>query len=232
MSVLFVSLDTFKEYLPVKPGVTGYDSLLLAVLHATGEQIETWCDRRFARKTDEVEYHNSRDCGFETYDLFGGSTTGTRDVVEEQILTLRRYPVDEQEPVRVWWDPARQFPDTAELPPEAFWIDAETGRLFVRWRTRGGRRFFKVRYTGGYAASGSPPTLEHSLPAAVKQAFIVQAIHNWTKTKAQNIGVLADRTDNRDPRIDAYTRYSVMGGLVPEAQHLLAPYRRMRVAVL
>lgn len=216
-----ISVQHLKQFLPVRDGNTNFDQKLLTLIESVSKQIEQACRRTFLKQEINELFH-SLNCGSNVYDFGGSSDTGITQRVTEQILLLKGINLDLAEDFILRYDTYRVFDtDTVLAQGSDFFIDEENCRVIVSYPTRACRMSFKATYTAGYEEDADEGGLI-GLPEDIRMACVLQCIYVWNKTIPENTSV----ANERDGSIRG-TYFTIKGGLLPDAQALLAPYRRM-----
>lgn len=224
-TVSLASLVETRSLLPVRPGVTSFDSKIKSLLRMATRQIEIACKRTFAQK-DYVEIIDSQPTHTAGVDLYGTSESGLLSRVSTQKVILRGAPVD-PETLDVRYDYLNSFGETTRVPSGDLSLDDDQCTLFIRHPMIRAPRALKISYKAGYAAATEETvddetwkTMSESAPFELQQACILQAVNLWNKTDFNNVGLTSDGSADG-------AKFSVKGGLLPDVISLVYPYRKI-----
>lgn len=224
MTVPLISLDDLKAHLPIRAGVTEFDTRLTLLILTATKQIETATDREFDRVARSQTFGTPSTITY-GYD-FAGTTneTGLLERARPARYTLQTINIDPAT-LSVYYDPSGVFPESSKLDPTQLSLDTTKGLLTVRasmHRTVDGLR---VDYTGGFATGGDG-TLSDAIPIDLKMACVSQSLFLHTRMDAMNVGRESEKKEG-----EGANRFNVRGGLTPEASSLLVRYRALRVSL-
>ena len=221
-----ISLDYIKNFIEVRSGYTGFDTLLTDFIAVATKQIETATCRSFTKqaRTEIVDSKQSYSYG---YDLGGVSETGLAQGVKEQIITLKGLPIDSGSAVELRYDVDRLFTsENVIIPTNKYYVDYDKGQIHLAYPTIKKKKSIKVTYTAGYEPSGSPLTLNDSIPYDLKQACVYQTMFLWNNRILENVNSNEDRSDGASGSSQKIRH----GGLTPEVFGLIAPYYVVKMA--
>jgi hypothetical protein len=221
MPLPLISLDHVKQFLPVRAGVTDFDAKILLLIQAASDQISHAVRRDFTYQECTDLFH-SLNATRNSYDFGGSSDTGVVTTANEQIVQLKGYNIDQAEDFSVYYDPMRIFGDDTLLDMDlgAYFIDYDNSRVLISVPTRAHRLSIKVVYKAGYVVSDEGGLTD--LPESLKQACAMQTMYLWNKMFPENVSV----ANERDGSIRG-TYFTTKGGLLPDVEALIAPYRRI-----
>lgn len=223
MTTPLISLDDVKVHLPIRAGVTEFDSRLTQLILTASHQIETATEREFAEAA-RVEIRGTPNTISYGYD-FAGTTndSGLLQRSRPARYSLETVNIDVNT-VEVYYDPSGVFGADTLVDSQYVHVDSAKGHITVRHpmaRTIDG---LKIAYTGGYAVADG--TLSDSIPGDLKMAAISQTLFLHTRLNAMNVGRMAEKKEG-----EGANTFSVPGGLTPEAQALLVRYRPIRMSL-
>ena len=205
---------------------SGFDAALRSHIRLASQGIETFCRREFDRK-ERIEVFNTRQTYSVSYQPHGYAEDGLQMNVSEFEVSLKAKPVDPGQPFEVHYSRLRQWNADTLIPAGNVFVLHEEGRAFIHHSMDFGSATLRVRYTAGYptiTAGGETYLDPNETPEDLRQACLAQAMFLWTKLSPENVGVEVDRGESKEKPVRFSASY-----IVPEAQALLAPYRRLLV---
>lgn len=224
MSVQIIPLEDLKSRL--RATGTGFDAALRSFISLASQGIETFCRREFDKR-ERIEFFNTRQTYSVTYALGGYSEDGLQTDVGEFEVSLKAKPVDPNAVLEAHYDRLRRWTSDSLVPAGNVFTIHEEGRCFIRHPMDFGSSVLRIRYTAGYPTvtqSGETYLDPAQTPDDLRQACLVQAMFLWTKLSPENVGVDVDRGESKARPEKFSAAY-----IVPEAQALLAPHRRLLV---
>jgi hypothetical protein len=226
MTVPIVTVEEVRALLPIREGNVTFDPKINLLIATASGQIENAIRRELDRKA-RVEFFRTPDTGRSFYDF--DNTTNASGLYSNPRRT--RYALNtvniDPESLVVHYDPARQFGEGTAVDPKLLTLNAKDGLLTLHLTMRDSMDGLRVMYTGGFAASGEPLTLSESVPADIKMACLSQVLHLFNRFTADNAGKESDSTQRRS----GGGRFSVSGGLVPEAVALVSRYKAVGLGI-
>jgi hypothetical protein len=144
-------------------------------------------------------------------------------------LHLETFAIDASEPLEVHYASSGRFSPNTALSLSDYEIDADRGVLRLLVPTVRSTRSVKVSYVGGYEPIVTEPDGDAWLaraPEALRLAGFYQALYLEKRMNRLNIGFEKERTESKTG-VMAQAQWESVGGLVPQAADLCAPYRRI-----
>lgn len=238
-STPMIGISEVRTLLPIRAGNAEFDARITSLVILATKQIEQ-ATKRFFTSQVHVQYFASRDTSRSSINLVGSDSvaqasitdfhsSGVINTVRPQTLTLQSFPIDIGQSFEVVYDPLQAFSGNgtfAVVPSTSYVIDADSGRLHLRWPMHPGRRRIRVTFTGGFLAADTPTTLSTDLAAQgfedLRQACIVQTVFLFRKLDRENVGKKGDKQSG-GTTVDFWK----IGGLAPEAASMLTAYKSL-----
>jgi hypothetical protein len=226
MTVPIVTVEEVRALLPIRDGNTTFDTKINLLIATASGQVENTMQRELDRR-QRVEHFRTPDTHRSFYDFHSTTnTSGFRDNPRRTRYSLMAFNIDPAS-VQVHYSAIRQFDDTALVDPRFYTVDARNGYLIMHYGMHDTLDGLQVTYTGGFEAAGDPPTLSAAIPADIKMACLSQVLHLFNRSTADNAGKDSDSTQGRT----GGGRFSVKGGMVPEAVALISRYKAIGVGL-
>lgn len=232
ISVPLVDLNDMKEFIGIAKAATEFDDQLRRLSEVATSEIEHATGRNFAYQSI-TEYFTSRSNSRRFLDLHGTSDSGVATSVFPREYSLSGINIDDTVAFVVTYDPLGlhdQPASQALVENRDFIIDYENSKIIITCKTRYAQRGLAVTYSAGYQSSGEPASLSCDIPDDLREACLYQVQHLRVRSRPDNVGINTDRTHGRESVGSG--PFAVRGGLCPEAQHLILPYRRVRTGKL
>lgn len=225
-----------KAVVGLEDSYTAQDTRIQMAIATASRTIENLLGRQLSKQT-HVEYVASKANTQHVYDVYGMSQSGYGTSYKPISLYLKNYPIDENEPFEVYYDPGERYEEGHKLQPHEYILDAQRGVLIIKRSVGSFKRGLKVVYTAGYEATvdtegGVTPdpllpqekALANSLPVDLQQAALWQAQLIYDKQYSGNINVRESRGEGSTNT----TRYVNIHGVAPETMAIIVQNRRPR----
>ena len=223
MTVPILALEDAYAHVPIRAGNTEFDDRLSLLILTASTQIEHAIDRELDQK-ERTQFFHVPTTQNQTFDFSGTSNeTGLRTTVRSVRFTLNTLAVTS---VQVFYDPSGVFAADSEIDSKYYSLNAEMGLLTVRYPMVESMDSLKVVHTGGFLATGDPLNLSENVPADIKLAAVSQMVFLFTRSFADNVGKSDDSRAGQSAG-----RFSVLGGLVPEATALVSRYKAFGIGI-
>lgn len=225
-SLPMVGLEAVKGLLPVRSGNSDFDERINLCIRAATGLIERALERKLTGGA-YVDTFRSINSTSPTYDFLNPTNaSGVGYDMRRQRLALTAAVADPAMPFEVRYDLTRRFGADSVVDPNSYVVEYAHGVVWLEVQTREGLNSVRIAYAGGFAPNAAGTQLdEASLPADLHLACITQAVHLFTRSTPDNIGVEADRGQGKV----AAGRFTSRGGLCPEAMALIVPYAQPRL---
>lgn len=192
MAIDLTDLSSVKSYLNVTG--SGEDTKLGLLIDYASQLIESYLDR-YTESAERTEY---LDVEF-----------------NQQVFSLRGYPVDTGETVTVTHDTGWDFAASDDLDSDDFTVLGNDGLLNIPWfRLTPGPRALKVVYTGGMAANTAAFQVAYK---DIELAAIMQVAYQYRRRKF--VGDTSSSIGGSSVGFD-------FPALLPEVELILRPHRR------
>jgi len=227
-----VSRTEAKEACNIRASNDEYDTLIDGLIDVATEQLETVTGRFFSQQ-QVTEYFGTRRT-FETgFDLSGVSELGTVLRVKSATFRLKGLNIDE-DTFDLRYDYMREWGDDTITSPSDYILDTENGTLKVLHGTRESERSIRAVYTAGYEPSevtlegADDPvlTLSENIPAAIREACLLQVIYLRARRRPDNVGLTGDRSTGKGDSFVQTMAWAAKQGVTPEALGLVRHLKR------
>jgi hypothetical protein len=229
MSAPIVTAEEVRAFLPIRPGNTSFDAKINLLINVASGQIENVINRELDRR-ERIQYFRTADTTRLMYD-FGNSEndSGMYSSPRRVRYTLLAFNIDMTQPFKVHFDPYRQFGDDTLIPSDQYSVDTVNGFLSLQTSLYESMDGLRVTYTGGFA-TGSEGDMSASIPSDIKMACLSQVLYLFNRSTADNAGKDSDTSQGRNRYAGVGGgKWSVVGGVVPEAASLIARYKSFGV---
>ncbi len=139
-------------------------------------------------------------------------------------ISLRAWPVDDQQDVKIFYDTLRVFGAETEIDADQYYVDYETGKIDLFQKFQPGRKVLKITYTGGMANFTEPITAGEefwNLFPDVAEAVTLEIISTFKKIP--NLGAAVVRIGQD------WTQMRELGDRTKRFKRMARSYGRMTI---